>query len=44
VLRHRLVTTFHADAEGVTTDDVIGRLLKELPLPQDEAAAKLRRA
>src|SRR5437588_4496471 len=27
VLRHRLVTTFHADAEGVTTDMVIDRLL-----------------
>jgi MoxR-like ATPase len=31
VLRHRLLTTFHADAEGVTTDDIIGRLLDALP-------------
>ena len=44
VLRHRLVTTFHADAEGITTDDVIKRLLKEIPLPQEEGAAKVKRA
>jgi MoxR-like ATPase len=44
VLRHRLVTTFNADAEGVTTDDVIGRLIKAVPLPQEEAAAKIRSA
>src|SRR5439155_3277344 len=28
VLRHRLVTTFNADAEGVTTDDIITRLIR----------------
>jgi MoxR-like ATPase len=44
VLRHRLVTTFNADAEGVTTDDIVARLIREVPLPQEEAAAKLRRA
>jgi MoxR-like ATPase len=44
VLRHRLVTTFHADAEGVTTDDVIKRLIETIPLPQEEGAAKVRRA
>jgi MoxR-like ATPase len=44
VLRHRLVTTFNADAEGVTTDEVISRLLKTVPLPQQEAAAKVKRA
>ena len=41
VLRHRLITTFHADAEGITTDHVIERLLKEIPLPQEKAAAKV---
>jgi MoxR-like ATPase len=41
VLRHRLITTFHADAEGITTDHIIERLLKELPLPQEQAAAKI---
>jgi MoxR-like ATPase len=44
VLRHRLVTTFNADAEGVTTDDIISRLIQSIPLPQDEAAAKVKRA
>jgi MoxR-like ATPase len=44
VLRHRLVTTFNADAEGVTTDEIIGRLIKAVPLPQEEAAAKVKRA
>ncbi len=44
VLRHRLVTTFNADAEGVTTDDIISRLIKAVVLPQEEAAAKVRRA
>jgi MoxR-like ATPase len=44
VLRHRLVTTFNADAEGITTDDVIRRVIETIPLPQDEAAASLRHA
>src|SRR5581483_12137784 len=44
VLRHRLVTTFNADAEGVTTDDIIDRLIKAIPLPQEQAAAKVARA
>jgi MoxR-like ATPase len=44
VLRHRLVTTFNADAEGVTTDDIVKKLLAAIPLPQDQAAAKVRRA
>jgi MoxR-like ATPase len=44
VLRHRLVTTFHADAEGISTDDVITKLIQTIPLPQEEAAARARRA
>jgi MoxR-like ATPase len=44
VLRHRIVTTFNAEAEGVTTDDIIDRLLKAVPLPQTEAAAEAKRA
>ena len=31
VLRHRLVTNFHAEADGVSTDDLIGRLLDTIP-------------
>ena len=37
VLRHRLVPTFSAEAEGLSADDIIHRALKELPRP----AAKL---
>src|SRR5437868_5860368 len=44
VLRHRLVTTFAADAEGVTTDHIITRLLQTVQPPQKEAAARARRA
>ena len=31
VLRHRIVLNFHARAESVTTDQVIGRILKQVP-------------
>ncbi len=41
VLRHRLITTFHADAEGITTDDIITRLISSIPLPQETAAARV---
>jgi MoxR-like ATPase len=34
VLRHRLSTNFQAQAEGLTTDDVVARLLKETPVPE----------
>jgi MoxR-like ATPase len=44
VLRHRLVTTFNADAEGIKTDDIIRKLLQAIPKPQETAAAKVRRA
>ncbi len=30
VLRHRIVTTFQASAEGISSDDIIDRLLKEV--------------
>ena len=44
MLRHRLVTTFNADAEGITTDDIVRKLIRAIPLPQEEAAATVRRA
>ena len=31
VLRHRIVTNFNAEAEGITTTDIIKRLLEEIP-------------
>ena len=36
VLRHRLSANFQAQAEGMTTDDIILRLLVEIPLPTAE--------
>ncbi len=30
VLRHRIVTNFNADSEGVTTDTIVSRLVREL--------------
>jgi len=33
VLRHRLVTTYEAEAEGVTADDLLARLLEAVPVP-----------
>ncbi|MBQ8661485.1 MAG: MoxR family ATPase [Alphaproteobacteria bacterium] len=33
ILRHRIILSFEAQAEGVTADDVIARILKLVPLP-----------
>ena len=33
VLRHRLVLGYHAEADGVSADAVVGRLLQGVPLP-----------
>lgn len=33
ILRHRIILSFEAQAEGVTSDDIIGRLLNLVPLP-----------
>ncbi|MBT5020276.1 MoxR family ATPase [bacterium] len=36
VLRHRIVPTFNAEAEGVSVDDLVRRLLKEVPAAQKQ--------
>jgi MoxR-like ATPase len=36
VLRHRLKTNFNADAEGVTPDEIVKRLIATVPTVQDE--------
>jgi MoxR-like ATPase len=33
VLRHRILLTFEAEVDGVTTDDVIASLIKIIPIP-----------
>jgi MoxR-like ATPase len=34
VLRHRILTNFHAQSEGITTDALIDQLLEAVPLPR----------
>ncbi len=36
VLRHRIVPTFSAEAEGVSVDELIRRLISEVPRPQKQ--------
>ena len=34
VLRHRVLTNFHAQSEGVTSDLLVDRLLEAVPAPK----------
>ena len=34
VLRHRISTNFQAQAEGQTNEDIVERLLAEIPTPE----------
>jgi MoxR-like ATPase len=36
VLRHRVLTNFNADSEGIDSDDIIDKLLETVPEPQYE--------
>jgi MoxR-like ATPase len=38
VLRHRVVTTFHAEAEGIDPDKIIDHLLEAVPAPGERSA------
>jgi MoxR-like ATPase len=42
VLRHRIVTNFAAESEGVTTDQVVKRLVKETPSKEGELTSDPR--
>jgi MoxR-like ATPase len=33
VLRHRIVTSYEADAEGLSADDILTRFLDRIPVP-----------
>ncbi|MHC5113101.1 MAG: AAA family ATPase [Planctomycetota bacterium] len=37
VMRHRIITNFNAEADGVTTDDIIRSLLEETPIDDADA-------
>jgi MoxR-like ATPase len=39
VLRHRLVTNFNADAEGITTDKLVEQLIQLVPAKEGKVAA-----
>jgi MoxR-like ATPase len=42
VLRHRMVVNFAAESDGVTSDDVIGRILDATPTTEDELTRDAR--
>jgi len=44
VMRHRIFTNFNADAEGVTSVDIINELLKVVPEPSEPDYAKKPKA
>ncbi len=42
VLRHRIMTNFNAEAEGIKTDDIIRLLIETIPSDETEAAGRGR--
>ena len=42
VLRHRILPSYHAEAEGVTADDIVTELLETTPAPDKRAAVQKR--
>ncbi len=44
VLRHRIMTTFHAESEGIDPDRVVEHLLSAIPASPERQAARLIRA
>jgi MoxR-like ATPase len=36
VLRHRILANFAADSEGITTSDLVARLVKTIEQPDDK--------
>lgn len=43
VLRHRILTTFQADSEGISPDDVIQKLLQSVPVAIQERASQIKK-
>ena len=37
VMRHRILTNFNAEAEGLKPDDIVDRLIKTIPVDLHEA-------
>jgi MoxR-like ATPase len=40
VLRHRIMTNFNAEAEGIKPDFIIQRLMETIPIPEDETSGR----
>ena len=40
VLRHRIMTNFNAEAEGIKPDDIIRRLIETIPVDENESHAR----
>jgi MoxR-like ATPase len=40
VLRHRIITNFNADSQGVSVDDVVAKLLQSIPEPSEASYAR----
>jgi len=38
VMRHRIITNFNAEADGVTTDDIVNELVDRIPVDSSDAA------
>jgi MoxR-like ATPase len=38
VMRHRMITNFNAEADGVTSDSVVQALLDQIPLDRADAS------
>ena len=34
VFRHRILTNFHAESEGITSETIIKKLLETVPVPK----------
>jgi MoxR-like ATPase len=42
VLRHRILPSYHAEAEGVTPDDIVNELIETTPAPDRRTPAQKR--
>jgi MoxR-like ATPase len=40
VLRHRIMTNFNAEAEGIKPEAIIQKLIETIPVPEDETTAR----
>ena len=34
IMRHRLLLNFHAESDGITSDELVRRLIEAVPMPK----------